>query len=51
MPSVEGTCGHPGASWPALACVDKQNEIGDEDLGKVSTRLLWNGSSGQHLRL
>ena len=40
-------CGHLDTSWVALECVDKQNEIRDEDVGKVSTRLFWSGSSGQ----
>ena len=40
-------CGHLDTSWVALECVDKQNEIRDEDFGKVLTRLFWSGSSGQ----
>ena len=44
-------CGHLDTSCVALECVDKQNEIHDEDFGKVLTRLFWSSSSGQRLPL
>lgn len=38
--------GHLDPSW-----VDKQSQIGGEDLGTVLTRLSWNGGSDQWLPL